>query len=161
MTQWMTVATLEGAAATFVAGLFQRTSEQPMEFDVDFFCAAIRERGRELPIVYFAEWIDRWSMGDTLPGPDAVEGINFQVCCFTSTEALDRAMKCGSQYPEQQWFAARLREAATAVDGAGYPTAIVAIREVLDVSTDDSAYKVAASVVPKWLEQFTAPANPQ
>ena len=161
MTQWMTVVTLEGAAATFADAFFKARSDVSTEFDVDAFCSMIRRHGRELPIVYFAEWIDRWSMGYTLPGPDAFCGQHFQICCFTPAEARDWALKCGSQYAEQQWYSARLREAATAVEGAGFPTTVIAIREVLNVSTDDSSYRAAAATVPDWLAHFTAPANPR
>ena len=66
-TQRMTVATLAGAAAAVVAKLFAGWRAKPDPDAVDRLCASLRDEGLSLPVVYFSEWADRWSMGDWVP----------------------------------------------------------------------------------------------
>ena len=115
------------------------------------FCQSLRENGTSLPILYFSEWIDRWLMGDHVPGPGMVEGRRFQATCLTREEAIDWAGRCGDQHQEQTWLAARLREAASAwcelADGA----LIVVVREVLEGSTTDDEVHASLRSLPAWL----------
>ena len=63
-TQRMTIATFAGTAADAVAGLFRTWRDSPDPGAVDRFSLALRDNALSLPVVYFAEWIDRWLMGD-------------------------------------------------------------------------------------------------
>lgn len=157
-TQRLTIATLVGASADAVEALFQSWRADPSAPNVaiDPFCEQLRTNGHLLPIVYFCEWIDRWLMGDRVPGPDALEGRRFQAVCLTPDEAIAWAEKLGIQFDEQVWFAARLREAA---DGWGLVVekrAVVVIREVLDGSTLDEEVVAASRAISDWLSLVTS-----
>jgi hypothetical protein len=156
--QRLTVATFAGNSAVAVAALVRswRTGSDPAA--VDRFCAAVRENGHALPIVYFCEWLDRWLMGDLVPGPDAVEGRRFQAACLSADEALAWAGRCGHQFPEQEWLASRLREAAVGW-GRAERQAVVVVRELLGSSTTDEEVEASLSVVPQWLSILGATAE--
>jgi hypothetical protein len=152
-TQRMTVATIVGEAGTAVAALFQawRDSPTPPEAaSVDRFCEQLRANGSKLPVVYFCEWLDRWLMGDQVPGPDAVEGRRFQVACLSPVQAGAWADRLGHQHTEQEWFAGRLRE-STQWGWVAEQFTVVVIREVLGPSTTDEEVKAALQGVPAWL----------
>ena len=101
--------------------------------------------------VYFAEWIDRWLTGSTVPGPGAVVGHRFEATCATAVEAAKLAECCGTQWDEQRWLAARLREAAAAWEPLVGPTVVVVLREVLGGSTMDEEVVASLVGVPAWL----------
>jgi hypothetical protein len=147
--QRWTLATFAGESAAAVTALVRswRIGSDPGA--VDRFCAALRENGLMLPIVYFCEWADRWLMGDLVPGPVA-EGRLYQTACLSPEQALAWASGCGHQFPEQEWLAARLREAAVTWDEVE-PRAVVILREVLDGSTTDDEVHASLHVVPEWL----------
>jgi hypothetical protein len=106
--------------------------------------------------MYFAEWVDRWLMGDLVPGPGAVEGRRFQATCLSPPLALQWADQCGSQVAEQNWLANRLREAASGwCEGAG-PYVLVVVREVFGPSATDEELQAAAGTIPAWLSQASA-----
>jgi len=148
--QRLIVATLAGESAAVVAGLFQswRAGSDPAA--VDRFCPALRANAPSLPIIYFCEWVDHWLMGDLVPGPEAVEGNQYQAACYLPEQALQWAARCGNQFPEQEWLACRLREAASAW-GSTNPRAIVVVREVLGGSTTDEHVSTSLQVIPDWL----------
>ena len=73
-TQRLMVATLAGQSAVAVSGLFEKWRAVVDPEAVDRLCLSIRENALSLSVVYFAEWVDRWLMGDLAPGPGAVEG---------------------------------------------------------------------------------------
>src|SRR5205809_4781704 len=150
-TQRMTVATLAGDSAAAVTALFRswRTGYDPAA--VDRFCAALRDNGLSLPIVYFCEWIDRWLMGDLVPGPEAVAGHRFEATCGTTREAAEWSRRCGNQFPEQLWLAARLRESAEAWSSLIPEAVVVVLREPLGPSTLDEEVTASLDHVPQWL----------
>src|SRR4051812_29065180 len=115
-TQRLTVASIAGKAGAMIEALFQswRGTAKPDPAAVDGFCAQLRAHGVALPVLYFGEWVDRWLMGDVVPGPGAVAGRQYQAACLSPAQALQWAERCGEQFPEQQWLASRLREAAGA-----------------------------------------------
>jgi len=100
-------------------------------------------------------------MGDALPGPSKREGKDFQFAVFDRVSALDWAKRCGDQFEEEAWFAARLNEAVAVREIIIADRAIIVIREVLGCSTSDDEVRDSLSSIPSWLEQFTAPANPR
>lgn len=149
----MTLAKVGGRAAAAVADRFERWRADLDPEALDQFCWTIREHSLSLPIVYFADWVDRWLMADEVPGPDALEGRRFQLTVMTPEQAVDWADRLRKQFPEQEWFAYRLREAAEAWSLVVYQCVIVSIREVTGVSTGDDEIRTALDCVPKWLDQ--------
>jgi len=154
MQQRVILLTLGGEAAQRAAGLIDawRRQSNVDTAAVDGFCETLRAQSNEtLSIVYYAEWIDRWLMGDRIPGPQAIDGRRFQLTCFTREQALDWAGHCGSQFPEQEWLAARLREAAAAWCGSAGQALIVGLREVTGASATDDEIETALQVVATWM----------
>lgn len=155
-TQRLTIATLAGQAAVAVAAKFEGWRRAPDPAAIDKLCEAIREHALSLHVVYFAEWVDRWLMGDLIPGPGAVSGRRFQAACMWPMDAVALADQCGSQFAEQRWLASRLREAAEGLAGIAEPYAVVVVREVIGSSATDDEMQGAADLVPPWL---TSPDN--
>ncbi len=150
-TQRLTIATVVGDAGAHAARLFQAwRNKRPPHNEVDRFCERLRANGTVLPVIYFAEWMDRWLMGDEVPGPEPIEGRRFQVAVFTPQSAVKWAEECGTQFPEQCWLAARLREAATGWDEVAVPTVVV-LREVLGPTSTDYEVRESLKGVPLWL----------
>jgi len=154
----LTVATLAGEAAVAVIEQIERWRVAPDAAAVDQFCAALRGNGLSLPVVYFCEWVDRWLMGDLMPGPNAVEGRRYTAACLLPEQAVAWADRCGNQFPEQVWFAARLREAAADWGTVVRRYAVVVVREVVGASATDEEIQASLGTVPKWL---SAPATPE
>src|SRR5215213_571670 len=148
-TQRFTIATLSGQAALSVASTFEWWRAAPEPIAVDRLCAAVRGNALSLAVVYFAEWVDRWLMGDTLP--DArVQGRSFEAACFTREEVYAWAARCGGKFPEQEWLACRLREAAGAGAVSGHAVVIV-FREVVGPSATVEELRQATEEIPSWL----------
>jgi hypothetical protein len=147
----MTVVTLAGQAAVGVAARFEqwRTAQDPEA--IDRLCIAIRDHALSLHILYFAEWVDRWHMGDKVPGPGAVEGRRFQAAIMAPNQATEWADRCGHQFDEEEWLANRLREAVAVWPSLTGQRAVVVIREVTDASTLDDDVRAALDRVPDWL----------
>jgi hypothetical protein len=150
-TQWLMVATLAGRSAVVVTDRFERWRSAPDPAAVDWLCESIRAHAISLPVVYFAEWVDHWLMGNMVPGPGAVEGRRFQAACLSPAEALGWADRCGRQCAEQDWLASRLREAAAGWGGMAEPYSVVIVREAVGASATDEQVEKAARSVPAWL----------
>jgi hypothetical protein len=159
-TQWLTVATLAGQAAVAASVRFERWRLAPDPAAVDRLCASIREHSLSLPVVYFAEWVDRWLMGDLVPGSDAAAGRRFEAACLSPAQAVGWADRCGIQFAEQGWLASRLREAAAGWGGVAEPYSVVVIREVVGVSGTDGEVQAAAGRLPVWLADSALDAEP-
>lgn len=149
--QRWTVATLAGASAARVAGLFASWASSDDPVRVDWFCDALRDNGLELPVVSFCEWADHWLMGDHLPQPRVV-GRRYEAACLSSEAAVAWAERCDRQFAEQEWLAARLREAA-AVFTAGADRVVVLLRFVVGASATDDEVRSATERVPGWLAE--------
>jgi hypothetical protein len=152
-TQRLIVATIAGDAAAAVQALVHGWHSNPVPdpVAVDLFCERLRAHAAALPVVYFCEWVDRWLMGDRVPGPGAVDGKRFQVACLSPQQAVSWAGQCGSQFPEQEWLAGRLREAVRGWGSVAEPLAVVVVREVLGASTTDEEVRAALQGIPSWL----------
>jgi hypothetical protein len=151
-TQRLMLATLSGQTAYAVATQFQHWRSNPDPEALDRFCSSIREHSSSLPVIYFTEWVDRWLMGDAVPGPGALDGRRFSVTCLNPSQAVAWADRCGGS-AEEGWLSSRLREAATAWGGTLELNAIIVAREVLGPSATDVEVQVAANSVPTWLWQ--------
>lgn len=150
-TQRLTIATLAGHAAAVAAARFEawRTAADPAT--VDRLCGAIREHALSLPVVYFAEWVDRWLMGNLVPGPRTVHGERFEATCLTPEQAVAWADQCVGQFAEQDWLAARLREAAAGWGDVSPRYAVVVMRETFGPSASDDDVRATLDRVPDWL----------
>ena len=82
-------------------------------------------------------------------------GRSYDAACFSVEQALAWAARCGDQLPEQQWLAARLREAARVRSGVE-PRVILALREVLGSTVTDDEVKQSLNVIPNWLLSLNA-----
>ena len=153
--QRLLIVTLAGRTADAAADLIAawRGKSAVDGAAIDQFCDALRVHAEELPVLYYGEWIDRWLMGDLVPGPSPLEGRRFQLAAFTREEARDWAKRCGSQHQEQAWLAARLREAAAAWSGLTDHAHILVIREVFGCLAADEEVEAALGVVPDWIPQ--------
>jgi hypothetical protein len=151
--QRMTMATLAGEAAIAAGNLFEQWRAVPDAAAVDRFCADLRENCLVLPVVYYTEWVDRWLMGDKVPGPGVVEGRTFQASCFTPAQARAWADQCGRQFAEEKWLARRLKEAAAGWGTVSEHYAVVVTREVVGGSTLDEEVKASLRGVPAWLSR--------
>ena len=153
-TQWLTLATLAGQAANAVSLQFDRWRVTPDPQAVDQFCLTLRENALSLPVVYFAQWVDRWLMGNSVPGPGSVEGARFQIACLSPEQAAAWANQCGSQFVEQEWLASRLREASVGWGTVNERYAVLVIREVIGPSTTDDEVEAALDTIPAWLSSI-------
>jgi hypothetical protein len=150
-TQRLTVATIAGAAADAVESLLLSRRVVPRPDAVDAFCEGLRVHCADAALLYFSAWVDRWLMGDLVPGPGAVEGIRYQLTGMSPEEAVSRAARCGTQFDEQQWLAARLREAASANAALVERRLVLVVREPWGASALDVEVEAAARGVPDWL----------
>ena len=148
--QRLIVTALGGEAATQLERLFMAwRGASPDVASVDHFCQVLQANARALHFLYYSEWIDRWLMGNDVPGPHAIEGRQFQVAGFTRDEALNWAQRTNCRHAEHAWFAQRLREAADA-----WPRGqlfIVVVREVFGGSATDEEIEIALRIVPTWI----------
>ena len=122
---------------------------------VDVFCEGLRAHGSELPVVYFSEWVDRWLMGDDVPGPEAVSGCRCEAACTPSADLANWARRLGNQHQEHRWLVRRLREATQAWQPLSGATVVVVAREVLGGSATDEEVTASFQVVPAWLARLT------
>jgi hypothetical protein len=154
-TQRLIVATIGGAAAVAVEAVWRNwqcdTTRNPAA--VDQFCTRLRANAESLPVLYYCEWLDKWLVGNLVPGPGAVEGKRYQLTCMSADQACAWADQCGAQWPEQQWLATRLREAAAAGWELTKPLIVAVMREVLGGSATDEEICAALGNVPQWLAE--------
>jgi hypothetical protein len=153
-TQWIIVATIAGDSSGRVAAGFRAWTAQPDPTAIDAFCIALRENGPCLPIVYYSTWLDRWSMGDFVPG--LLAGQRFEATCLTAETAKEWSDRRPNQFAEHGWLAARLREAAAALDGLAKQRVIIVVREVIGPSATDDEVRSCLGTLPAWLTSTKA-----
>ncbi len=162
-TQRIIIAKIAGDAGDTIAAAFSRWAPrrpagqeaEEVRREVDRLGAQLRLNGVALPVIYYCEWIDRWSMGDLLPRSCVVRGAQVEAFCLLPAEAQALAAECPNQFQEQEWFAARLREAALAWEGFVTRSVLVVLREVLDRSTYDDELLACMDQVPGWVVECT------
>ena len=152
--QRIIVASFVGAAATAVAKLFESWRALDPNHDkpaVDRFCERWRMNDTSVHLAYYCAWVDRWLMGDIVPGPGTVGGNRFQATCMTKGVAEKHAAQCGTQWSEQEWLAARLREGAGSMAKLTNDISIVVVREVFGSSLADEETIDAMKTIPPWI----------
>lgn len=133
--------------------------------EIGRFAEALDAHRTELPVVYYSEWLDRWSMGDDFSKPFTcrggivlqANGPFYDVCCTDHPAAMLTLPSDGWQFDEQTWLAGRLREAAAAWEPLVSGGVLVLLRQCLRSSTDDEEITKAAMSVPDWLKTSTPP----
>jgi hypothetical protein len=162
--QRISLAKLGGAAARAVAGLFQRweqarqDDEFPVEvqLELDAFAVALRAHSAELPIVYFSEWIDMWSMGDLIPALGnekaiTILGRRYEACCHHPNISV-KATTIGGEPPQETiWLMHRLEEAKDAWAELVSEWVVVILREPLGPLVEDHEREAALLQCPNWL----------
>ena len=131
--------------------------------EADEFAERLREHGFALPVCYFAEWADLWSMGDLFsrwltppncPGPVSVYANRFEVFAYGLPDdgclANCLAAAGAQQSPETDWFIARLREAVSAWELLVPSATLVVIRSVVGRSASDEEVVVSLKTCAPW-----------
>jgi hypothetical protein len=185
-TQRITIAKIAGRSGEVVVGRFRAWSAsratrdpgrwspgqwpEPCRRAADGFADALRAHGYGLPVVYFSEHLDSWSMGDLFgrwlspPGGPGVLGVHanrFELFCYPLPDvgALEGSLRQASRSaalqeqapPEERWFVGRLLEAAGARAGPDASAGLILLREVLGGSLADEEVAAALRHVPSWV----------
>jgi hypothetical protein len=137
-----------------------------VRLEVDDFAEQLRAHGLTLPVVYFTEWSDLWSMGDLFqrwlmppggPPPTRVHGNQFEVFAYGLPDggrlADYLAAKEPQQWAESNWYIGRLREAVEAWQDLVQRAALVVLRYVVDASTADEQVEASLHATPDWLRK--------
>ncbi len=150
-TQWLTLTSIAGPTGTFVQEHFNNWRDTNDQGAIDSFCLLLFEHRKELPIIYWTEWIDRWLMADMVPLKEWIDGKRFEVWCVPSKKALKWAKRIPKQFDEQVWLATRLQEASMAWQGLFKSTTVILIRETLGGCSTDEEVVAAAAPVADWV----------
>jgi hypothetical protein len=178
-TQRITIAKIGGEAADVVwlrlrAWFDARGSDSVTEWSsdqwppevrtqVDAFAERMRANSLSLPMLYFVEWLDQWSMGDLfdrwlLPSegpPLQIHADRFEVYGYALPDGgrlaglLKRAGP--QQIDEYDYFVTRLREAVGAWQALTERATIIVLREPVGGLVTDEELQASLSLVPKWL----------
>ena len=163
-TQRITVAKIAGAAGVAVAKTFSRwaaadrsdESAAAVRRDVDRFVQSLKAHAATLPVVYFAEWIDLWLMGDVVPGlamgrDGVVNGNRFEAACHTLPVVFPSSMPAAGSPQEMIWLETRLREAECAWEELTPDAVLVLVREVLGPTVTDDELRLTLTAAPDWV----------
>jgi hypothetical protein len=135
----------------------------------DAFADRLRAEGHVLPVVYFSEHVDLWSIGDfyrgCLPAGSntlTVFGDHFELACYSLpddnrlADELKEALKqqnVRKNPREEHWFRLRLQEAVRAREPLGAESLLVIVRQVLDVTVTDIEVQQSLFRVPPWIDK--------
>jgi hypothetical protein len=135
-----------------------------VRIQADAFADRLRANSLSLPVIYFVEWSDLWSMGDlfsrwlTPPGgppPFSIHADRFEVYAYALPDAgrLGRHLTAAGpqQFGEYDHFVGRLRDAIGAWQELAEQAALIVLREVVGGLVTDDELKTSLSVVPDWL----------
>jgi hypothetical protein len=166
-TQRIILVKIGGIAANTVAEMFDRWLASRIEGDafpdnvqdeVDCFAESLRGHAADLPVVYYAEWIDMWSMGDVVPAlrnrqSNVVYGRRFEASCRKPPINFRPGKIANSQVQEEVWLSKRLQEACRAWKPLVTNAVIVIVREPLGAIVEDEELMKSLESVPDWLTQ--------
>jgi hypothetical protein len=138
---------------------------EAIRHEASAYLESLIEHRREMPIVYFSQHVDLWTMGGGILGRSA-RGIEPEVMHATGELWCHRLpdegkllrlhrsaaiAKPGQYVQESQWLARRLLEAAEAYDQV-WPEAVLLLnRRVFNLSLSDEELRSAAATLPVWL----------
>jgi hypothetical protein len=177
--QRISIAKLAGASAAIVAARMRKWSAarltddpvhwcsaqwpQPVRQEAEEFAALLRANALAPPVVYFVEWFDPWSMGDTVStwltptdGP-APLGVFTDGCELFAHELpdggrLDRflALAGAQQFSESMFCIGRLREALAAWETLTDQSVVLVVRTVVGPTVLDEEVSASISTVASW-----------
>jgi hypothetical protein len=163
-TQRISLAKVGGAAADEIARQFQQWEQTRLhdefpatiQFALDEFAEVLRTHSSELPIVYFSEWIDTWSMGDLIPslGDERavmIHGRRYEACCHRPPILLKSTTIAGEPTQESEWLKCRLEEAKDAWHELVPNWVIIVMREPLGGLVEDDELVRSLQKIPDWL----------
>lgn len=162
--QRVIVAKIAGESAKLLLSRFaQWPSPDPISEEAvtchegDEFVEKLRANAHHLPVVYYSEWVDHWSMGDLIPGlgvESAREVVGKQyVICLHELPVEARKHKIGESLTQEcKWLRARIREASDAWEPICSRSVIIVAREVLGGSVLDDELETSANQIPEWLK---------
>jgi hypothetical protein len=121
--------------------------------DIEKFCAALVRASRELPVLYYAQYLDSWSVGDMqfrlLEWPDGkrrqIGGSNFGVVFYPSRYSNEflaqikrwRRRRVYRNQAEDRWYLDHIREAIEDALWLDSSFLVVSISECIDASRQD------------------------
>jgi hypothetical protein len=132
--------------------------------EIDRFVETLRTHAAILPILYYTEWVDMWSMGDVFGHrlntsrdcrPTQLYGIRYEVYCHELAQ-LRRLNSSSSLIDahasdETRWYFARLKEAADAWAPLVDRAVVLVIRQSLGGLVEDHEIEASLLEVPDWL----------
>ena len=135
----------------------------PSEFAVaiDAFATRLREHANYPPVLYFAEWIDLWSMGDLVPGLGDEQSVTvassrFEVACHRSPIRIQATTIAGEETQETRWLRNRIQEAQDAWSNMTQESVIIVLREVFGGLVADEELVESLGSTPSWLSSQLA-----
>jgi hypothetical protein len=162
--QRVIVAKIAGELAKLLLSRFAQwpVSEPGSENEVtcheaDQFVEKLRANAHRLPVVFYCEWIDHWSMGDLIPGLGVesareVVGKHY-VISLHELPVEARKHKIGDSLTQEcKWLRARIREASDAWEPICGRSVIAVAREVLGGSVLDDVIETSMNQIPNWLK---------
>jgi hypothetical protein len=133
----------------------------------DAFADRLRSHALDLPVVYFAEWADLWSMGDLFsrlltpsagPEPLIIHADRFEIYGYGLPDGgrlVRHLASLGSQeFVEYDWFVAQLREAVRSWEELVDQGVIVVLREVVGGLVTDDELINSLSTAPDWISEI-------
>lgn len=167
--QRVTLIKVGGVAARIVASKFRQWQAdlnhgqlaEEARLAIDAYVEVLRVNAHAPPVVYFAEWIHLWSMGDLLPGlGDAravtLAGNRFEVCCHQPPVQFQATTIAGAMSQESRWLKQRLAEAEDAWGSLVSESVVIIVREPLGGLVSDEEISASLKTVPNWLPNMPA-----
>ncbi len=187
MNQIVTVVKISGDASKAVRYAFQRWSEarvastdeptlmEPGQWpagcrdEMGQFAQHIRANAGQLPIVFWNEHVDMWSMGDVFRNAfpwnanslfEVQSDNSLNLLCYAIPDGnllhahLGRELRRKGLAQEAKWYLQILHEAATARCPVVEEAAIVVVRQVIGGLVADDEAEEARHSIPAWLRRY-------
>lgn len=132
--------------------------------NADEFAEQLRAHGLELPVCYFAEWSDLWSMGDVFlrglspvnsPPPIRLLGSRYEILAYALPDdgrlARHLASAGPQQFSEYDAYFARLQESLNAWNAIVPRSTLIVLRYVVGGLVEDHDVSESLIVRPDWL----------
>lgn len=130
----------------------------------DEFAEQLRAHGLELPVCYFAEWSDLWSMGDVFvrwlspvnsPPPIMLLGDRYEILVYALPDEDRLAHHLASAGPQEfreyDSYISRLQEALNAWNSLVPRSTLIVLRYVVGGLVEDHQVRESLKMRPDWL----------